>query len=166
MHSFRRMGTAVGGGTIRKLCARLASRWFVRSLLVGAVSSACDYGTLLFCARVLQWPSAFCAACGLAVGSTLSFTLNRCVAFTDCRTPLWSSALRYAGAIGALMVVHASAVGLLTDRAQVPILVSKLIADVTILSAGQLLLLRYIVFPRNKAAASPAVSSTQPAELA
>ncbi|MBX5480729.1 MAG: GtrA family protein [Myxococcaceae bacterium] len=150
----------------RSLGARLASRWFVRSLLVGAFASACDWGTVLCCARALGWPSAFCAACGLTIGSTLSFTLNRKVAFTDCRLTLWTSALRYAGAIGCLMVVHASAVGILTDRSRLPILVSKLIADVTILSFGQLLLLRYIVFPRNKAAASPAVAPRPPAELA
>lgn len=119
---------------------------------MGAVAAACDYAVLMLCAFVLEFPSAVAAMCGLAVGATLNFLLNRNYAFRDCSANLGTTAVRYAAAIGCLMALHAPAVGMLTDRLELPIIVSKLIADVTLLAGGQLLLLRYVVFPRNKGA--------------
>ena len=130
----------------------------MRSLAIGAVASACDYGVLLLCAWGAGWPSAWCAMFGLSVGATVNFLLNRRFAFTDSQGSIAGSAFRYAAAIGCLMVAHASAVGMLTDRAQIHIVASKLISDVTLLAGGQLLLLRYVVFPRNKSATAPAVA--------
>lgn len=129
---------------------RMGSWWVVRSLAIGAVASCVDYSLVWVCAVLMGVPSAVAAACGLSVGTTVNFGLNRRFAFGDSHHPLGGAALRYAAAFGALMLVHASAVGAMADRFGVPILLAKLLADVTLLLGGQLLLLRYIVFPRNK----------------
>lgn len=125
--------------------------WWVRSLCIGAVASAVDYSIVWALGVAVGIPSAFAAASGLTVGTTVNFALNRRFAFGDCASGFGAAALRYAAAFGALMLVHASAVGVMADRFGVPLLLAKLLADVTLLSGGQLLLLRYVVFPRNKA---------------
>lgn len=145
--------------------ARMSKYWAVRSLAVGAVSSTCDYSALLTSAKVLHWPSPICAMLGVALGATVGFLLNRTVAFKDSQGSFAGAALRYAAAISILMMIHATVVGLLTDRAKWPILAAKLLGDVTILAGGQLLLLRYIVFPRNKARAAPTITAQRAAEI-
>ena len=130
--------------------ARLAGSWIVRSLAVGAVSSGVDYALVYGTSTFLAFPAAFAALCGLGVGTVTNFLLNRRFAFKDSGAGWAGAAVRYFGALGCLMLVHATAVGLLTERAGLHILLAKLVADVTLLSGGQLLVLRYIVFPRNK----------------
>lgn len=152
MHILKDVQSSADNGRVRRLARFLRTSWAIRSLALGAVAAACDYTVLILCAFVLDLPSAVAAMCGLAVGATLNFLLNRNYAFRDCQSTLAATALRYAAAIACLMVLHAPAVGMLTDRLELPIVVSKLIADVTLLAGGQLLLLRYVVFPRNKGA--------------
>lgn len=157
-----------GTNSVRRdgLLGRLAAHWVVRCLAVGAVSSACDYSLLWVTAVVVRLPTPLCAMIGVSVGSTVSFLLNRAISFRDSHNTFGGAALRYAAVIGSLMIVHATAVGLLRDRAHWPILVAKLVADLCILTGGQLLLLRYVVFPRNKTHPAPALAERRAAEVA
>lgn len=118
------------------------------------MAALCDYTLLLTTAKVIGWPTPICAMVGVSVGASVNFLLNRRLAFRDSRSSVAGAALRYVAAIGCLMILHATAVGVLTDRLEVPIVLSKLISDVTLLAGGQLLILRYVVFPRNKSAPS------------
>jgi hypothetical protein len=94
------------------------------------------------------------------VGASVGFTLNRGVAFRDAG-PVIPAILRYVAAFGLLMALHAGAVGVLTGPWRIPLVLAKACADVSLLAGGQLLLLRYIVFPRNKGAAEVALQPTQ-----
>ena len=144
---------------------RLLDWWPVRSLTANAVAGMGDYAVLLICAKLLGLPSAVSAFLGLCTGLSASFLLNRRFVFRDTAVTLGGALLRYVAAVACLMSVHAAAVGLLTDRVGLHILVAKVLADATLLTGGQLLLLRWFVFPRNKGAAAVAVSAG-PAELA
>lgn len=129
-----------------------------RSLCIGAVASTVDYSVLSLLGLVLGVPAAFASFAALSVGTTVNFALNRRYSFRDNQSGLAGAAARYAAAFGCLMVLHSASVGMLTDRLAVPLLLSKLVSDVTLLLGGQLLLLRYVVFPRNKRRPSPAVA--------
>jgi putative flippase GtrA len=130
--------------------SKVGERWVVRSLVANALASTGDYAVLLTCAKVLGLPSSVCALLGLSVGMTGSFLLNRSFAFPHNAASLGGALARYVAVIGCLMSLHAAAVGLLTDRLGMPIVAAKLLCDAILLAGGQLLLLRYVVFPRNK----------------
>jgi putative flippase GtrA len=151
-------------GSAARPARKLLDWWPVRSLAANAVAGVGDYATLLTCAKVLELPSALCAFLGLCVGLSVSFLLNRRFVFRDTATSLGGALLRYAAAVACLMSVHAASVGLLTDRVGLHIALAKALSDATLLTGGQLLLLRWFVFPRNKGAA--VAVGVSPAKLA
>jgi putative flippase GtrA len=85
---------------------------------------------------------------GVVVGGTFAFFANRYFAFRDRQPGLAKPAVRFVLATLVAIAVHAWMVGLLADRMGVPVVLAKLAADVAVFSVGQLLVLRYIVFPR------------------
>jgi hypothetical protein len=97
---------------------------------------------------------------GLLVGASVGFTLNRGVAFRDAG-PVLPAILRYMGGFGLLIALHAGAIGVLTGPWNFPLVLAKACADLSLLAGGQLLLLRYVVFPRNKGAVEVALQHTQ-----
>jgi len=145
--------------------SKVLDGWAARSLAASGVASLGDYSVLLVCAKLLRLPSTVSAFLGLCIGISSSFLLNRRFAFRQSSATFGGALVRYLVAIGCLIPLHAVTVGLLTDRVQIPIVLAKLLADATLLAGGQLLLLRYVVFPRNKDARS-AVSASRAAELA
>lgn len=144
-----------GGGQGR--LGRFFSNWTVRSLLIGAVGSVVDLTILLFTAKVLGLPAALAAACGVTCGATANFFLNRRFSFQMQGQPISGPALRFFGGTAVLVALHAAMVATLTQH-QAPLLVAKYASDVAILLGGNLLLLRYFVFPKPVAVAVPAHS--------
>ena len=78
-------------------------------------------------------------------------------ALARTRIPSWATrckltkpALKFVLATSASMLIHGQLVVLLRDHAGVPFVVAKMIADIGVFSVGQLLLLRYLVFPKAK----------------
>ncbi len=113
---------------------------------MGALATVVDICVLLVCVRLLKLPTPVGAAAGVAIGSTLAFFLNRIFAFRAHGTPVAGQAVRYILSTLVAMSIHASLVGILADRFDVPVVVAKLIADVLVFSIGQLLVLRFLVF--------------------
>jgi putative flippase GtrA len=125
-------------------------------LAVGAVATALDIAVLLLCVHRLGMTNPEGAMAGVAVGAAFAFFANRHFAFRDRNPHLVPQAAKYVAATAAAMVVHAGFVWLLADRLGAPVVIAKLIADLAVFSAGQLLVLRYLVFPRRgPGAASP-----------
>jgi putative flippase GtrA len=116
---------------------------------VGAVATLVDVCILLVCVKALHLITPVSAMIGVLVGSTLTFFLNRHFAFRDKNPQVAHQAVKFATATGVCMLIHGGMVGVLTDRLGVPVVVSKLIADICVFSVGQLLVLRYLVFPKN-----------------
>jgi putative flippase GtrA len=98
--------------------------------------------TLLFGVRTVLG-----AALGTTTGAIINFLLNRRFAFGQHAAPVGPQLLRYTVAIAALLGVHALCLAALRDRLGVPLLAAKVACDLTFMVAGQLLLLRHVVFP-------------------
>ncbi|HVE83758.1 MAG TPA: GtrA family protein [Myxococcales bacterium] len=143
-----------GAGPIAR-AARLVRRawasWATRSLAMGAIATTLDVVTLLVAVKLLHWPNPVGAMAGVVVGGTFTFIANRLVAFTDARGTLRAQLVKFVLSTGSAMVVHAGLVYALADRLGVPVVAAKLAADVAVFSVGQMLMLRYVVFPRRAA---------------
>lgn len=136
-------------GPVRAL-ARLWESWATRSLAMGAVATALDILVLLLCVKALLLPNPVGAMIGVVAGSIWTFFANRYIAFRDHDPNLAPQAAKFALATFGSMWVHAGAVWLLADRLGLNVVLAKLLADIAIFSVGQLVLLRYVVFPRRK----------------
>ena len=127
--------------------------WAVPSLAVGAVATAVDVVVLLAAMRWLHASSAGGAMLGVAVGSTVAFLGNRRFAFRSSARALVPEALRFVSGTAVGMLVHAALVRTLADRVGVPVVLAKLVSDVCVFTFGQLLLLRFFVFPARRGVA-------------
>ncbi len=136
--------------------------WVTRSLAAGGVATALDILTLLACVKLARLPTPVGAGLGVMVGAVWAFWANRRFAFKDSQGALGPQALRYSVATGVAMLVHAALVGWLADHVGVPVVLAKLAADVAVFTVGQLLLLRYLVFPRSTRPAPPATPADRP----
>ncbi len=129
-----------------------AVTWVSRSLAVGAVATAVDLVVLLAAVRWLRVSNPVGAMLGVTVGSTVAFLGNRSFAFRDSDGPWLPEALRFLAGTGVGMVVHGQLVRVLTDQ-EMPLVLAKLTADVCVFTFGQLLLLRFFVFPARRSPA-------------
>ena len=126
------------------------SSWATRSLAVGAMATALDIVVGLICLHLINLPTRFSAMTGVAIGGTFTFFANRYFAFKEHNPKLAKPALKFILATGLGMVIHGQFVVLMRDHAGIPFVLAKVIADVGVFSVGQLLVLRYLVFPRSK----------------
>ncbi|MGZ6080587.1 MAG: GtrA family protein [Myxococcaceae bacterium] len=133
-------------GWFRAVVQRVLKSWAARSLQIGALATVVDIAVLLVCVRILKLPTPVGAATGVAIGSTITFFLNRAFAFHAQGTPVAGQAVRFILSTLVAMSIHAALVGILADRFDVEVVVAKLIADVLVFSVGQLLVLRFLVF--------------------
>ena len=121
--------------------------WAVPSLMVGAVATLVDVVVLLAAMRWLHASTAEGAMLGVAVGSTVAFLGNRRFAFRSSAQAWAPEALRFLAGTLVGMGVHAMLVRTFADRLGVPVVLAKLVSDVCVFTFGQLLLLRFFVFP-------------------
>jgi putative flippase GtrA len=133
------------------LLKRVWNNWATKSLAVGAVATLIDIalGTVLLTA--FQMPTRFAAMTGTVLGASFTFVANKYFAFKDHKPKLGHSALRFVLVTLGASLVHGQLVVWLRDRFGVPYVPSKMISDVAVFTFGQLLLLRYVVFPKAKA---------------
>src|SRR5215472_15732307 len=127
-------GVALTRGALRS--------WAVPSLMVGVVATLVDVCVLPASIRWLHVPTFGAAMLGVAVGST--------VAFLGSARAWAPEALRFLAGTAAGMGVHAMLVRTLADRLGVPVVLAKLVSDVCVFTFGQLLLLRFFVFPARR----------------
>lgn len=129
---------------------KLLRSWATRSLAIGGIAALIDIAIGLACLHLLGQSTRVGAMAGVAVGSTFVFFANRHFAFKENNPKLAKPALKFLLATVLAMVVHGQLVVLMRDHAGIPFVVAKLIADVAVFSVGQVLVLRYLVFPRAK----------------
>ncbi|MHB1845371.1 MAG: GtrA family protein [Deltaproteobacteria bacterium] len=133
-----------------ELWKKAKGSWAIRSLLIGAVASACDLATLIFLVQVVSIDPVPGAALGVAVGATVNFILNRRFAFKDSKGKLGPQLFKYTLTVGAEMSVHATVVFFLSDQWGVNYILAKLTADVLVFAVANLAVLRLFVFPKPK----------------
>ncbi|MBL8920569.1 MAG: GtrA family protein [Myxococcaceae bacterium] len=127
---------------------RLERLWAFRSLLVGA-------GAVLI-ALVIGWivlglggPTRAAAMLGLAVAWLFTYVANRVYAFGDSDATLASSGIKFVAMAVGTTLVHGQVVTWLTDTIGVPFTVAKLAGDVLVVTIPNLLLMRFVVFPKR-----------------
>ncbi len=143
------MATAVKSGDKHWL-RRVWESWATRSLAVGAVATVLDIalgGTLL----LLGVPTRGAAMTGVVLGAAFTFFANRYFAFKEHHPELASPAIRFLIATVLSSIAHGQLVVWMRDNAGIPFVVSKMAADLVVFTFGQMLLLRYVVFPKKKA---------------
>jgi putative flippase GtrA len=143
---------------------RLTGWWATRSLAIGAGATAIDVtiGTLLLTLAHLSTLASDMLA--LAVGTTLNFLAHRYFAFKEKNPKLADPALRWVLMTVAQTLVHGQLVRMLRDWWGVPFVPAKMAADLVVFSAAQLLLVRYVVFPKKKDAPPDGVATSSPSE--
>jgi putative flippase GtrA len=128
--------------------------WATRSLAMGSLATVVDLtfgGVLLF----FNAPTREAAMVGTTMGAVFTFFSNRYFAFREHDPKLASPAFRFAVVAFLSSVVHGQLVVMLRDWWGVPYVPAKIAADLVVFSFGQLLLLRYVVFPRTRATVEP-----------
>jgi putative flippase GtrA len=143
---------------------RLTGWWATRSLAIGAGATVVDVtiGTLLVSvAHLSTRPSAMLA---LAVGTTLNFLAHRYFAFREHNPKLASPAMRWLLMTVVQTLVHGQLVVMLRDWWGVPFVLAKMAADIVVFSAAQLLLVRYVVFPKKDDNGADVGATTSPSE--
>ena len=131
---------------MRQWIQRLTDHWAARSMGAGVVSTFVDVLALLTGVRLLHLAAVPAAALGVAVGSVVSFALNKYVAFRDGAAPMLPQVLKYVGTVAVAMAVHATLIWLLVDHWHAPILAAKLFADFLVFTVGGLWMMRFVVF--------------------
>ncbi len=126
--------------------------WATRSLAMGSLATVVDlsFGAVLL---MLSAPTRAAAMVGTTAGAAFTFFSNRYFAFKEHNPKLASPALRFVVVAAASSVVHGQLVVMLRDWWGVPYVPAKIAADLVVFSFAQLLLLRYVVFPRPRASA-------------
>lgn len=129
--------------------------WATRSLLIGVVAGGIDISVGTFCAVALQLPTRACTTAGLCFGATLNFFAQRRYAFPDRDTRLVHTLVRWVLVTAVQIALHGQLVTVLRDQLHVPYVPAKMLGDLVVFSALQLVVLRYIVFPRRNKSAGP-----------
>lgn len=140
---------AAGSDPVPSFFLKAWNSWALRSLAIGGVATLLDIalGTTLLS---LGLPTRAAAMIGVVLGATFTFFANRHFAFREHNPKLASPAIRFIIVTGLSSVVHGQLVVWLRDRYGVPFVISKMAADIVVFTFGQLLLLRYVVFPKKK----------------
>ncbi len=140
-------------GSLKKWLLKAYHSWATRSLAVGAIATVLDIAVGLLCVKALVWSTRTGAMLGVAFGATFTFFANRYFAFREHDPRLAKPALKFVVATLASMLVHGQLVVVMRDWFGVPFVPAKMVADIAVFTVGQLLLLRFVVFPKAKAPA-------------
>ncbi len=124
--------------------------WATRSLAVGALATGIDLiiGTSLNSGFHVE--TRISAMSGSIIGGAFTYFANRFFAFKEKNPELASSMLKFVVVTCFSSIVHGQLVVWLHDSLAWPFVVAKMVADVAIFTFAQLLVLRYIVFPRSE----------------
>lgn len=124
--------------------------WATRSLAVGAVATAIDVGVLLVCVKLFQMANPVGAMVGVLIGSTFTFFANKYFAFRDHNPGMAPQAAKFVLATAIGMLAHAQFIYLFADKLGVHVVLAKFAADILVFTVGQMLVLRYVIFPKKK----------------
>jgi putative flippase GtrA len=150
---------------------RFKGWWVTRSLAVGAATTCIDVSvssTALFLGKrngldgtvklaLLEGPLSptlnltSCAAMlGGVSGTIATYVLSRSFAFKDSDASVSKSAPKFLAAIVAGMLIHGQVVYFLRDVVGVAFVPAKILADMLVFLGPQLVVLRWVVFPKRK----------------
>lgn len=137
---------------LKSLAQKIYRSWATRSLAIGAVATFVDVtiGTILV--SFLEMPTRFGAMCALAVGTTVNFLGHRYFAFRESNAKVADPAMRWLAMTVLQTIMHGQLMVMLRDWWGVPFVPSKFAADLVVFTGAQLLIVRYVVFPKKEPA--------------
>lgn len=136
--------------------------WATRSLAMGAIATAIDVLILIACIRWFSMSNPVAAMVGVLFGSTFTFFANKYFAFRDHNPALAPQAAKFVLATAIGMLAHAGFVYVFADRLGVQVVLAKFAADILVFTVGQMLVLRYFIFPVKKVEPVAAEPEPQP----
>lgn len=149
--------------TVRQIWTELRSHpikalrsWISVSLIGSMVGTVFDLAVVITLVQAAHFNPALAAPCGVLVGATANFFVNKIFAFKDSHGHTGVQLARFLGGTALAAAVHAGLVHVLTNKLGIFYVFSKLIADVLVFTVGNLFLLRFVVFPKNRHHAEPA----------
>ena len=147
------------GSLIQRIKNKINSSWALKSLLIGLCCGVVDttIGTSLV--YFLDVPTRIAAMSALTVGTTLNFLAQRYFAFKEKDAKVAGPAMRWIIMTLCQTFLHGQIVVMMRDWWGVPYVPAKLTADLLVFTGLQLLLVRYVVFPKKKDAAATSLSS-------
>jgi putative flippase GtrA len=142
--------------SFKALAAWAWDSWATRSLAMSSAATVVDISVLVFCVELLGLPNPVAAMVGVTFGSAFTFFANRHFAFRDHHPDLAPQVMKFVLTTAVAMVIHASLVYIFADRLRIPVVFAKIIADIIVFSVGQLLVMRYFIFPKKRTAGATA----------
>lgn len=131
------------------LLQKLRDGWASRSLAVGAASTVLDLGVGGLVLLFDDGATRVASMTGIGAAAVFAFFANRYFAFRDTQPDLARPAIRYALLMMVATLIHGQFVVWLRDGHEVPYALAKMGADFAVFTVGQLVVLRYIVFPKK-----------------
>jgi putative flippase GtrA len=129
---------------------RAFKSWISVSLIGNLIGTVFDLAVVVTLVQAAHFNPAAAAPCGVTVGATANFFFNKVFAFKDSHGNTGAQLARFLGGTAVAAAVHAGLVHILTNKLGLFYVFSKLIADVLVFTVGNLFLLRFIVFPKNR----------------
>jgi putative flippase GtrA len=145
---------------------KLLRSWISVSLIGSMVGTVFDLAIVITLVQVAHFNPAAAAPLGVTVGATVNFFVNKIFSFKDSHGQTWAQLARFLGGTALAAAVHAGLVYLLTNKLGVFYVFSKLIADVLVFTVGNLFLLRFVVFPKNRRRPAGAATGSPPRKTA
>lgn len=163
---------------VKSRLQRFWKSWATRSLIIGAVGAGIDIIITNLLVLHLDFSWRWGAMTGLIVGASVNFLLNRYIAFRE-HAAFVSPLVRFAVMTAVQSLIHGQVVVMIgalmrdvvwplhrwgieaTALESMKLTFAKMVADVLVFTVLQLVILRYVIFPRKKAEPE-ATASTQP----
>jgi putative flippase GtrA len=136
--------------------------WISVSLIGSMIGTVFDLAVVITLVQAAHFNAAAAAPCGVFVGATANFFVNKIFAFKDSHGHTGAQLARFLGGTALAAAVHAGLVYLLTNKLGIFYVFSKLIADVMVFTVGNLFLLRFVVFPKNRRHRPKSAKGSQP----
>lgn len=127
----------------------LVGSWVTVSLVANLVATVFDLGLVIALVQLGHLQPPLAAPLGVALGATVNFTINKVVSFRDVRGHWASQLLRFFGGTAVAATIHMGLMYLLTTKLHVFYVISKLLADVMVFTVGNIVILRFLVFPES-----------------
>jgi putative flippase GtrA len=89
------------------------------------------------------------AMTGTAIGTLFGYFANRFFAFRDHQDQGHHSAWRFILVTSTSTLIHGQLVVWMRDRFGIPFVLAKMASDMVVFNFGQLVVLRYLVFPKR-----------------
>ncbi len=128
----------------------ILNSWATRSLMVGAAATGIDLAIGMSLNGLFHIETRPSAMAGSIVGSAFTYFANRFFAFREKTPDLATSMLKFVVVTAFSSIAHGQLVVWLHDSLGWHFALAKMVADVAIFTFAQLLVLRYIVFPRSE----------------